>query len=56
MIRNYLVGPHGDAASAVLAAAGYNFNLLLLWLSLLRAWLATLLRGNLPASNRLQVN
>jgi transposase, IS5 family len=33
--RNYLAGTHGDAANAVLAAAGYNFRRLLEWLALL---------------------
>ncbi len=32
MDRNYLKGRHGDRANAVLAAAGYNFALLLRWL------------------------
>ena len=31
MSRNYLAGTHGDAANAVLAAAGYNFRGLLEW-------------------------
>ena len=35
MGRNYLAGPAGDAANAVLAAAGYNFRRLLEWLRLL---------------------
>ena len=35
MGRNYLAGTHGDAANAVLAAAGYNFRRLLDWLALL---------------------
>jgi hypothetical protein len=35
MGRNYLAGTHGDAAHAVLAAAGYNFRRLLEWLALL---------------------
>jgi transposase, IS5 family len=35
MGRNYLAGPAGDAANAVLAAAGYNFRRLLAWLALL---------------------
>ena len=43
MCRNYLAGEHGDAINAVLAAAGYNFSLLLNWLRmllwLLLAWL-----------------
>jgi transposase, IS5 family len=38
MDRNYLKGCKGDRAHAVLAAAGYNFSLLLRWLEeLLRA-------------------
>ncbi|MER9502740.1 transposase, partial [Mesorhizobium sp. M0587] len=32
MGRNYLAGKHGDAVNAILAAAGYNFSLLLRWL------------------------
>jgi transposase, IS5 family len=39
--RNYLVGQHGDAADAVLAAVGYNFRLLLVWL--VELWRALLL-------------
>jgi transposase, IS5 family len=35
MDRNYLAGPQGDAINAVLAAAGYNFRLILNWLRLL---------------------
>ena len=35
MERNYLAHRAGDAANAVLAAAGYNFSLLLKWLRLL---------------------
>ena len=35
MGRNYLAGPEGDAANAVIAAAGYNFRRLLEWLRLL---------------------
>jgi transposase, IS5 family len=38
MGRNYLKGRDGDCINAVLAAAGYNFGLLLRWLArLLRA-------------------
>ena len=33
MGRNYLKGRDGDRINAVLAAAGYNFSLLLRWLS-----------------------
>jgi transposase, IS5 family len=40
MDRNYLKGREGDRANAVLAAAGYNFSLLLRWIEeLLRALL-----------------
>jgi len=35
MGRNYLAGTRGDAINAILAAAGYNFRLLLTWLRLL---------------------
>src|SRR6266704_3602745 len=35
MGRNYLWHRHGDAANAVLAAAGYNFRRVLKWLTLL---------------------
>ena len=35
MSRNFLKGTHGDAANAVLAAAGYNFRRLLAWLAIL---------------------
>jgi transposase, IS5 family len=43
MSRNYLKGPEGDRINAVLAAAGYNFALLLRWLAeLLRAFITAL--------------
>jgi IS5 family transposase len=43
MERNYLKGRDGDRINAVLAAAGYNFSLLLRWLAaLLRAIFAVL--------------
>ena len=43
MGRNYLKGRDGDRINAVLAAAGYNFALLLRWLArLLRALLQAL--------------
>ena len=35
MSRNYLKGRDGDRSNAVLAAAGYNFSLLLRWLEML---------------------
>jgi len=44
MGRNYLKGRDGDRIYAVLAAAGYNFGLLLRWLErLLRALMRMLL-------------
>jgi IS5 family transposase len=46
MDRNYLKGREGDRINAVLAAAGYNFSLLLRWLRLL----CQILR--LPSSSR----
>jgi IS5 family transposase len=43
MGRNYLAGNQGDAINAILAAARYNFRLLLTWLkTILRLWLAAL--------------
>jgi IS5 family transposase len=46
MDRNYLKGREGDRANAVLAAAGYNFSLLLRWLeALLCALIAARLRS-----------
>ena len=46
MERNYLKGSDGDRAGAVLAAAGYNFRLLIRWFeALLRALIAALLRA-----------
>ncbi len=46
MDRNYLKGRDGDRANAVLAAAGYNFSLLIRWFeALLRALIAVLLRA-----------
>ena len=47
--RNDLKGRDGDRANAVLAAAGYNFSLLLRWFeALLRALITTLLRTPTP--------
>jgi IS5 family transposase len=46
MRRNYLKGRDGDRINAVLAAAGYNFSLLLRWVRrLLRALLLILARA-----------
>lgn len=50
--RNYLAHSHGDAVNAILAAAGYNFRLLLNWLRLLLRLFRALLIGafqSLPA-------
>lgn len=49
MDRNYLKGRDGDRINAVLAAAGYNFSLLLRWLAeLLRALIVRLMRTAQP--------
>jgi hypothetical protein len=58
MRRNHLKGRQGDGLNAVLAAAGYNFSLLLRWFrSSLRTLLLILARASCrPASpkNRAQ--
>jgi len=49
--RNHLAHRQGDAVNAVLAAAGYNFRLLLGWLAiLLRRILSALLAALMPAT------
>ena len=49
MDRNYLKGRDGDRINAVLAAAGYNFSLLLRWLAeLLRVLLLIICRSRAP--------
>ena len=51
MDRNYLKGSLGDRINAVLAAAGYNFSLLLRWLAeLLRVIIRTFIE-TVPAQN-----
>jgi IS5 family transposase len=45
MGRNYLAGTKGDAINAILAAAGYNFSLLLSWLRMILRLLVTMLLG-----------
>ena len=45
--RNHLAGAAGDAINAVLAAAGHNLRLLLVWLKLLCAWFLAALRRHL---------
>ena len=57
MGRNFLKGAEGDAANAVLAAAGYNFRRLLAWLAILwrvfvTALLADASRRRLPLDRR----
>jgi transposase, IS5 family len=47
MDRNFLKGAHGDAANAILAAAGYNFRRLLAWLAIL--WRAFVIAMLAPA-------
>jgi IS5 family transposase len=49
MGRNYLKGRDGDRANAVLAAAGYNFSLLLRWLRRVLRALIQALSTSLPA-------
>ena len=51
MGRNYLKGRGGDRINAVLAAAGYNFSLLLRWLARLLRALVWILFGVPPAPN-----
>lgn len=48
MGRNYLWHRQGDAANAVLAAAGYNFRRLIRWLSLLLCQILAQLTARLP--------
>ena len=45
MQRNYLAGIQGDAINAILAAAGYNFRLLLTWLRLLLRLMLAMIFG-----------
>jgi len=52
MRRNHLKGRDGDRMNAVLAAAGYNFSLLLRWFAeLLRVWLLVLCRSSSTPSS-----
>ena len=51
MGRNYLKGRDGDRINAVLAAAGYNFHLLLRWLAaILRALIQDIAARALPVA------
>ena len=52
VMSNYLKGRDGDRINAVLAAAGYNFSLLLRWLErLLLVLMRILLATPAPAQN-----
>ncbi len=46
MGRNYLAHSQGDAINAVLAAAGYNFRLLLTWLRIILRLLLEMISGS----------
>ncbi len=50
MERNYLKGPEGDRINAVLAAAGYNFALLLRWLAMILRALIVALARTIPTA------
>lgn len=54
MNRNYLAGPQGDAINAVLAAAGYNFRLILNWLRLLLCLIVSAILPKSQAAVKLQ--
>jgi IS5 family transposase len=54
MDRNYLAGPQGDAVNAVLAAAGYNFRLILNLLRLLLCLIASMMLIRSHTAVRLQ--
>lgn len=54
MNRNFLAGKHGDAANAILAAAGYNFRLLLRWLALLCAKILAAIAAQLSLKAQLK--
>src|ERR1700756_559891 len=49
MRRNYLKGRNGDRINAVLAAAGFNFSLLLRWLAALLRVIIRALANTVPA-------
>jgi IS5 family transposase len=51
MDRNYLKGRLGDRINAVLAAAGYNFGLLLRWLAKLLRVIIRAFTEIVPAQN-----
>lgn len=53
MRRCFLAHAAGDAANAVLAAVGYNFKRLLVWLALLCVFILSAIKTARPASQRL---
>ena len=55
MDGNYLAGTQGDAINAILAAAGYNFRLLINWMRLLPRLIASLILIRSHATVRLQI-
>src|SRR6476659_8725334 len=52
--RCYLKGRDGDAANAILTAVGYNFRLLLAWLSALLRLILIVIRSVLPIQSTLR--
>jgi len=54
MDRNHLAGTIGDAANAILAAVGYNFRRLLVWLRILWAYLWVALTTQSQPTRQLQ--
>ena len=56
MGRNYLWHRQGDAINAILAAADYNFCLLLHWLKLFCAFLNAVLTGQLSIHSAVKRN
>jgi IS5 family transposase len=53
--RNFLAHAQGDAANAVLAAAGYNFRRLLAWLRILCALILIAFPGRASSRNELAI-
>ena len=51
--RCYLKGRDGDAANAILTAVGYNFRLLLAWLSALLRLILIVIRHSVPVQSAL---
>src|SRR6516165_2504586 len=51
--RCYLKGRDGDAANAILTAVGYNFRLLLAWLSALLRLILIVIRHSIPIQSAL---